>query len=124
MLMKDELYGQSVFFGLLPRELDGSPETVPAPSNGNWLPCSLLTRPRGMGIASAGREAAELDLGCDCSVLQLNIWQGGSHLDHRPQVQAQTWQFSFLQEAPGLFTQKCYFAQNLPNILSGRLGEA
>ena len=33
------------------------------------------------------------------------------NLDRRPQVQRpRPWQFSFLQEAPRLFTQKCSFA--------------
>lgn len=57
MLMKDELCGQSVFFGLLPRELDRKPRNE-VTSTIQWQLdttfCSLLTPPREMGIASGG----------------------------------------------------------------------
>ena len=57
MLMKDQLCGRSVFFGLLPRELDKKPRSkVTSPilwQHGNTF-CSLLTPPGGMGTASGG----------------------------------------------------------------------
>lgn len=57
MLMKDQLCDRSVFFGLLPRELDKKPRSkVTSPilwQYGNTF-CSLLTPPGGMGTASGG----------------------------------------------------------------------
>ena len=63
-----------------------------------------------MGIASGGPGGRWIRPGPDCSSTEY-LLKGGSHLDRRSQVQRpRPWQFSFLQEAPRLFTQKCSFA--------------
>lgn len=87
--------------------------------------CTSLTVLEEMNKLVQGREAAELDLGPRLFGSSAeHLLEGGSHLDHRPQVQRpRPWLNSLSSKRPRTFHTEMLFCPNLTTFCPGRLGE-